>query len=63
MGHAREIIMMDVYGDNKEIISEGVPEIEGYMEEVLPDLEEMERFKKELLEIVADVAEYLPEAG
>ncbi len=63
MGHAKELITIDVYGDNKGIIADGVPEIETYMKEVLPNMEEMESFKKELLEIVMDVTEFLPEAG
>ncbi len=63
MGHAKELITIDVYGDNKGIIADGVPEIETYMKEVLPNMEEKESFKKELLEIVMDVTEFLPEAG
>ncbi len=63
MGHAKEIITMDVYADNRGIIVDGVPEIEAYMKEVLPNMEEKESFKKELLEIVMDVTEFLPEAG
>ena len=63
MGHAKELITMDVYADNKGIIADGVPEIEEYMKEVLPNLREIESFKKELLEIVADVKEFLPDAG
>ncbi len=63
MGHAKEIIIMDVYADNRGIIADGVPEIEAYMKEVLPNMEEKESFKKELLEIVMDVTEFLPEAG
>ncbi len=63
MGHAKELITIDVYGDNKGIIADSVPEIETYMKEVLPNMEEMESFKKELLEIVMDVTEFLPEAG
>lgn len=63
MGHAKELITIDVYGDNKGIIADGVPEIEAYMEEVLPNMEEKESFKKELLEIVMDVTEFLPETG
>lgn len=42
MGHAKEIITMDVYADNRGIIAEGVPEIEEYMKEVLPNMEEIE---------------------
>ena len=63
MGHAKEIITMDVYADNRGIIVDGVPEIEAYMKEVLPNMEEKESFKKELLEIVMDVTEFLTEAG
>lgn len=63
MGHAKELITMDVYADNRGIIADGVPEIEEYMKEVLPNPEEIEIFKKELLEIVIDVTEFLPDAG
>lgn len=61
MGHAKELITIDVYADNKGIIADGVSEIEEYMKEVMLNLEEIERFKKELLEIVVDVTEFLPE--
>ena len=61
MGHAKEIITMDTYGDNRNIIADGVPEIEAYMKEVLPDPEAEKRFKEELLEIVPDVSEFLPD--
>ena len=61
MGHAKEIITMDVYADNRGIIVDGVPEIEEYIKEVLPNPEEIENFKKELLEIVVDITEFLPE--
>ena len=46
MGHAKELITIDVYGDNKGIIADSVPEIETYMKEVLPNMEEKESFKK-----------------
>lgn len=45
MGYAKELITMDVYADNREIIADGVPEIEAYMEMVLPNMEKNERFK------------------
>ena len=61
MGHAKEIVTMDTYGDNKNIIADGVAEIEAYMKEVLPDLEAEKRFKEELLEIVPDVSQFLPD--
>ena len=38
MGHAIELITMDVYGDNGNIIAEEIPpELLSYMEEVLPE--------------------------
>ena len=61
MGHAKEIITMDTYGDNKNIIADGIPEIEAYMDEVLPDSEKEQLFRQELLEIVVDVSEYIPQ--
>ncbi len=61
MGHAKEIITMGTYGDNKNIIADGVPEIEAYMKDVLPDPEAEKQFKEELLEIVPDVSQYLSE--
>ena len=63
MGHAKELITMDVYADNREIIADGVPEIEEYMNMVFPDMEENELFKNELLEIVVDVTGFLPETA
>jgi len=47
MGHAKELITMDVYADNKGIIADGVLKIEEYMKEVLPNLREIESFKKD----------------
>ena len=38
MGDARELITMDVYGDNGNIIAEEIPpELLSYIEEVLPE--------------------------
>ena len=38
MGHARELITMDVYGDNGNIIAEEIPpELLSYMGEALPE--------------------------
>ena len=54
MGYAEEIIIKNVYADNRGIIEDGVSEIEEYMKEVLPNPEEIESFQKELLGIVVD---------
>ncbi len=63
MGHAKEIITVDVYGDNKEIIEDVNTEIEGYMEEVLPAKEEVVKNSQELQKIVINTKEYLPLVG
>ena len=39
LGHTNEIISINVYGDNREMIADGVPEIEDFMKEVLPDMQ------------------------
>lgn len=49
MGDARELITMDVYGDNGNIIAEEIPpELLSYIEEVLPEK------KKDNIENVLD---------
>ena len=63
MGHAGEIITMDVHGDKQEIIADCVPEIAGFMEDVLPDQEAEDKFREELLEIVVDTGKYLGAAS
>ena len=42
MGHAREIITVDVYGDNQGILIDGVPEMDDYIKRLLPEWMEEE---------------------
>ncbi len=42
LGHAKEIITIDVYGDNKEIISGDIPELDRFIKDVLPRSEDKE---------------------
>ena len=44
MGHAKELITMDVYGDKREIIADCVDEIQPFIDEVLPDSKEEKTF-------------------
>lgn len=62
MGHAHEILTVDVYGDNPGIISDCIPEIAGFIDEVVPDRKAGNTYKEELLDIVADVEGYLEPA-
>jgi hypothetical protein len=57
MGHSKEIITMDVYGDNQGIIADGVPEIEEYMETVLPD--RREKHPNDQSDVLIDLEWYL----
>lgn len=61
MGHAKEIITIDTYTDSQELIIDGVPELQAFIDEVLPSPEEEVRFQQELLEIVVDTTEYIHE--
>ncbi|MCC8127850.1 MAG: tyrosine-type recombinase/integrase [Clostridiales bacterium] len=36
MGHAKELITMDVYGDNANIIPDDIPELDAYIKDVMP---------------------------
>ena len=63
MGHAKEIITMDVYGDNAIIILEDVPELLSYMEEVMPTESCDDSVKKDILDVEVDVEQLMPEEG
>ena len=62
MGHAKENITMDVYGDNQEIIADDIWEISNCIEQVLPGQEESSQFQEELLDVVIDTESYLEQA-
>lgn len=36
MGHAKELVTVDIYGDNSNIIPEEIPELLAYMKDVMP---------------------------
>lgn len=63
MGHAKEIITMDVYGDNQGIIADCIQEISDFINGVLPKQETDNKFQEELLEIVVDTSGYLGEVS
>lgn len=57
IGHAKEIILVDVYGDNANIIPDEIPEPVEFMEEALP--KETKGETELLLDVVADTSYYL----
>ena len=52
MGHAKEIITIDVYGDNHEIIEDCLERLEPFIEEVLPKDEEIELYGLDCMDLV-----------
>jgi hypothetical protein len=60
MGHAKEIITIDVYGNNQEMTAEDISELEVFMDEVIHKRSGQRRFREDLLDIEIDVSEYLP---
>lgn len=58
MGHAKELITLDVYGDNREIIADCVDEIQSFIDEVLPVKNVDEQLEQELLEIIVPAEDY-----
>lgn len=61
MGHAKERITMDVYGDNANIIPEEIPELLSYMEEVMPEKSGNTCSESETLKVMIDVDGIWPE--
>ena len=59
MGHAKELITMDVYGDNKGIIADCVNELQPFIDEVMPEQEAEDKASAEIIDIVIPVEEYL----
>ena len=60
MGHAKELITMDVYGDNANIIPEEIPELLSYMDEAMPDKSRDDDTERTVQDIMIDVDRYLP---
>lgn len=59
MGHAKELITMDVYGDNQNIIPEDIPELTLYIEEILPKSRDNTNMEIEVLDTVTEIETYL----
>ncbi|MCD8082837.1 MAG: site-specific integrase [Clostridiales bacterium] len=61
MGHAKELITMDVYGDNANIIPDDIPELDAYIEDVMPKNVSETEVGDTISGIEIDVDEYLCE--
>lgn len=61
MGHAKELVTVDVYGDNSNIIPEEIPELLAYMKDVMPPEGSQKNSAPNVLDTVIDAEMYLPE--
>ena len=59
MGHAKEIITVDVYGDNRNIIADCVDELQPFIDDVIPDDTLEVGILVETAEIMIDTEEFL----
>ncbi|MCC8138742.1 MAG: site-specific integrase [Lachnospiraceae bacterium] len=59
MGHAKELITMDVYGDKRGIIADCVDELQPFIDEVLPGEDDDEELKTENIDVVIQAEDYL----
>lgn len=58
MGHAKEIVTIDVYGDNRQIIQDCVEEIEAFIGEIM-ETDEVERIDTADEKYLIDVQAYI----
>lgn len=59
MGHAKELITMDVYGDKRGIIADCVDELQPFIDDVMPKEEDDNLSASDLLEVVVSAEDYL----
>lgn len=60
MGHAREIITLDVYSDKQKLIADCIPEISDYLEEILPKDDDTGA-AEDLTDVELDFSDILPD--
>ena len=60
MGHAKELITVDVYGDDQNIIPEEMLELVSYMNDVMPKRSGQD-LKDVVLDTVIETEKYLPD--
>lgn len=59
MEHAKELIIVDVHGDNQNIIPEEIPELLSYMEDVMPKKSDKPNQQDKILDADIAMKEYL----
>ena len=59
MGHAKELITMDVYGDKRGIIADCLDELQSFIDDVMPKEEDEILMNSEVLDTVIPVENYL----
>ncbi len=59
MGHVKELITMDVYGDKRGIIADCVDELQPFIDEVLPKTDEEEDINTANIDVIIRADDYL----
>lgn len=59
IGHTKELITIDVYGDKRGIIADCVDELRPFIDEVLPSEDDDEELKTENIDVVIQAEDYL----
>ncbi len=59
MGHAKELITMDVYGDKRGIIADCVDELQPFIDEVIPKAGDDEELNTENIDVVIRAEDFL----
>lgn len=57
LGHAKEIISADIYGDTQEIIEDCLYAIEPFIEDILPEIRTEQYFDYSNLEELVSIAD------
>lgn len=60
MGHAKELVTVDIYGENSNSIPDEIPKLLAYMKEVMPTQEVQKNVSPNVLDTVIDVEMHLP---
>ena len=63
MGHVKELITVDVYGDKRNIIPEEIPELVSYMADVMPKKKGKQDLKDNVLDAGIELEQHLSKNG
>lgn len=63
MGHAKELVTVDIYGDKRNIVPEEIPELISYMADVMSKKKGKQNLKDNVLDAGIELEQYLSKNG